>query len=218
MGVRGMRIFRVRAREKPIQFAIELILALVIIFFLVDFLALVYYSSRPVAARVRCISNMKQVCTTMVIYGGDNNDALPPFYTFDGPKSVDSYLTVMEPYTKNAEIFLCRTDEETERQLGANLPVEGSPGKMSYVHCLSLRGLIPDFSQGKRVLKPESLAVDFAKTSWLREPIRGFGDVSIPGGLTVKNTFLGPHGDFPSIAFLDSHVSARQPLDVNRDL
>ena len=218
MGVRGMRIFRVRARENPIQFAIELLVALILIFFFVAFIVPVCNAARPVAASVACMSNMKNLGTAMAIYESDNNEAMPPYFTFDGAKLVEPFVSAMEPYFLNREFLLCRTDEEKVKQLGANLPVEGSPGKMSYVHCLSLRGLIPDFFQGKKVLKPEGLAVDFAKTSWLREPIRGFGDVSIPDGLTVKNTFLGPHGGFPAIAFLDSHVSARQPLDVNRDL
>ena len=218
MGVRGMRIFRVRAREKPIQFAIELIVALILIFFFVVFIVPVCNAARPVAASVACMSNMKNLGTAMAIYESDNNESMPPYFTFDGPKSVEPFASAMEPYFLNREFLLCRTDEEINRRLVTPLPMEGIVGKMTYVHCLSLRGLIPEFDQGKRVLSMESLKVDRSQTAWLREPIRGFGDVSIPDGLTVKNTFLGPHGGFPAVAFLDSHVSARQPLDVNRDL
>jgi prepilin-type processing-associated H-X9-DG protein len=154
-----------------------------------------------------CISNLKQIDLGNIMYGSDNNDNLPPYFTFEGNENANKLTTVLKPYLKNEMVYLCPQDAVTHSEYQ-----EGILGKMSYVHCLSLKGAIPEFSNGKRQL---SLKIpNVAEIPLFRDPIRGFGieNKSGPSG------FLSPHGSAFIVAYLDGHVKARKQIDEFKEL
>jgi hypothetical protein len=78
---------------------------------------------------------------------------------------------------------------------------------MSYVHSLSLKGVIPNFASGNRVLKDDS-SFNPAKAAYLRDPIRGYGQ----GKGSKGDCYLSPHGASFIVTFCDSHAKTLTPI------
>ena len=160
-----------------------------------------------------CLSNLKQLAVGVAIYQSDADDNVPPYFTFDGPEKSKQFMSVIMEYAKNEQIFLCPQDTTASQD-----HQEGLAGKMSYVHCLSLRGRIPDFNKGKRMLKVTDSMPNLATTPLLRDPIRGFGTSDNKQGPTSTPAFLSPHGATFMISYLDTHVNAKKNIDEFTDL
>ena len=170
--------------------------------------------------RFVCMSNLKQTALATLMYVTDNDDNLPIYYTFEGTASVDKFIEATFPYTKNKQIFLCPGDKPSEKDpKPAPIYAEGVPDKMSYVHCLSLRGLIPEYNLGKRMLTVSALA-DTSKVAYLRDPIRGFGTSNMKGGESKSSSpsFLSAHGAHFSVSYLDGHVRSKNPVSESSEL
>lgn len=155
-----------------------------------------------------CMSNNKQLALSTLIYSSDWDDAVPHYYTFDG--KTESFITVTNPYNKRADLYLCY--EEKKNGASSGTWQEGLWGKMDYVHNLSLRGNIPRYEVGKRVLlttcpNPEKIA-------YLRDPIRGFGGDNKKTGVG----FLSPHGLEFNTSYLDGHTKRVKPLGDSSEL
>ena len=191
----------------------QLLGVLLLVGVLVAILLPVYMGSMPVARRAACHSNMKQVATGMIIYASDFDDTLPPYFTFDGTDSSEKFMSAILLYTKNKEIFLCADESKNVRDNGATNAQEGIVGKMDYVHSLTLRGAIPDYSLGGRQLKLTTLK-DASLVPFMRDPIRGYGTDS----KTKELGFLSPHGAGFATSFLDGHAKIRKPPDTNKEL
>jgi hypothetical protein len=88
---------------------------------------------------------------------------------------------------------------------------------MSYVHCLALRGIIPVYSTGGRVIDLSD-KLDWAKIGYIREPIRGTDKFIDPSGLVHKNVLASAHGPGTTILYLDSHVKHQSLININADL
>ena len=167
-----------------------------------------HYSANSV-----CLSNLKQLGTTVAIYESDNDDGLPIDYSFDGPSSQIRFTNAIFPYIKNKEILLCPQEQRNIKKKGTTPPGEGIAGKMDYVHCLTLRGFIPDFEKGKRFLLFSEIE-DPAKIPYLRDPIRGYG--AIKGTSSVG--FLSPHEVGFATSFLDTHARFIKSPNINTEL
>ena len=170
-------------------------------------------SKNPRPSRSSCLSNMKQSVLSAIMYGSDNEDSYPPFFTFESNKSRDDYLAVIFPYSKNKDIVICPADRFPDKGLEFMVGMEGDPKVMSYVHCLVLKGLIPNYSTGNRVLRDKDLA-EPAVVPYLRDPIRGYG-IDKDGTTTG---FLSPHGKMFCTGFIDGHAKFRGPVNINTDL
>lgn len=172
------------------------------------------------------LSNMKVLGVGLAIYGSDSDDRLPPYFTFDLPKTWDSmsndqkarthpvtlFVTAVKPYIKNDQILLSVDDENTIEIKIYDPKREGYPGMMSYVHSLSLRGHIPDYDKGNRVLKVTQVE-EPRLVAYLRDPIRGFG----PNKDGVQ-TLLGPNKKGFNVGYLDTSARVKSILDVNTEL
>ncbi len=152
-----------------------------------------------------CLTRLKQATLSNLMYAGDFDDHLPPYYTFDLPKNWDSLspsqrqsahpghllIEALYPYSKNRDIFLCPQDMNPPQLPGA----EGIPGEFSYMHSLSLRGLIPGYDQGKRVLNTAKVK-EPEKQILMRDPIRGTNDKGL----------VSPHEGGFTCSYLDGHT------------
>jgi hypothetical protein len=152
--------------------------------------------------------------TGTLMYTSDNDDNLPIQYTFDGPEKANEFIDATFPYLKNYQILVCSMNAEALKAAMEPARLPGQKHFMSYVHCLSLKGFIPEFSTGKRVLTMPS-AEDAAKVAYLREPIASYGN---PAGDQPGPAFLSAHQQFPIVSFLDGHVKSKDPLDLNKTL
>ncbi|MEI7987200.1 MAG: hypothetical protein WCI55_16375 [Armatimonadota bacterium] len=160
-----------------------------------------------------CISNLKQLGLATAMYASDNNDAIPINYSFDGVESQTKYMEAIFPYTKNKQILLCPQEQRNIIEMGTTPTEEGIPGTMDYVHCLSLRGVIPNFSENKRFLNLSKLS-DQSKVPYLRDPIRGYGTAKD----NQDNGFLSPHGGGFVTVYLDMHAKYIKAPNINSDL
>ena len=93
---------------------IELLVVIAIIAILAAILFPVFAQARENARRISCLSNMKQVDTALLMYTQDYDETLP---TLTDDRSVSPSIrtdawNVLQPYTKNKDIFYCpdRTD------------------------------------------------------------------------------------------------------------
>lgn len=163
------------------------------------------------------ISNLKQLGTAIAIYESDNDEYLPPHYTFESDKERDSFIAGIQPYLKNLEMLKCSTDQFPDKGLEYQLGMEGDPSVMSFVHCQSLKGYIPGYVDGRRALLSSSVE-NPSKVSLMRDPIRGFGDVKVEeSGKTIQAMWSPHQGLFPMLYF-DFHAKSIRPLDINKDL
>jgi prepilin-type N-terminal cleavage/methylation domain-containing protein len=97
---------------------IELLVVIAIIAILAAILFPVFAQAKAAAKKTACLSNNKQINTAMHIYLADNDDTLPPAYTYNlpnGPGSLDDsginhWSGVMRPYVKNWDMFRCPDD------------------------------------------------------------------------------------------------------------
>ena len=207
-----MRIFG--RRKIPVRVRL---IEWVLIFLILGIGALVFL---PVFSNQRrlyfssCLTNIKYVETCVFIYGRDNNDVFPPYYTFDGPRETQLFIDVTKPYVKDAKAFLCHSDNDPKK-----VGPEGLPGKMSYVHCLVLKGVIPEFSKGNRSLSESDFSeLDASKIPYLRDPIRGFGKSENSNAVLGNPGFLSPHGGSFAIGFLDGHAKFKGSINEFTEL
>lgn len=188
----------------------ELLGAILVITIIALILFPVFTNKNP-GHRRACISNLKQLTLGAIMYLSDNNESLPPYYTFDGPGATQKLIDVTMVYTKNKGVYLCPQDNDS-----IQLNQEGLEGKMTYVDSLTLRGIIPEFSTGKRVLR-QSDVKDVAMTPFLRDPIRGYG-LAEPKSKEQKPQFMSPHGTRFILSYLDGHAKAKSPIDEFKEL
>ncbi len=194
-----------RAEPKMSQW-LKLILWMVFIFVVAAILFPVFAPEKPYSHPYQCLSNVKQLGTALAIYQSDFDDVLPPYYTFDGPESTGKFFDALNLYSKNEQMFKCPQDQ-------SHLPSdqEGVGVKMSYVHCLSLKGVIPNFSDGKRLLNSEKDVVDLGVVPFLRDPIRTSVERRDDG-------LHSPHEDGFRVEYLDTHAKVIKHLDFNKEL
>jgi hypothetical protein len=148
--------------------------------------------------------------TSMAMYSSDNDDYFPPYYSFDGVEKQKAFMVANRPYLKNDELYICPVElGNISENKPSNPSTEGIPGKLDYVNCLSLKGVIPNYSTGKRLLS-ESSVNDPAKTPYMRDVIRGYENKD-------GARFTSSHGSSFSVGYLDTHVK-KAKLEINRNL
>ena len=172
----------------------------------------VYTGGGP-SAKTSCLSNLKQVNLATLMYAGDYDDTLPPYYTFDGKESEKKYSEAIFPYCKNREIYFCT---ELHLKLTNSRKVkalEGDNETFGYVHFSSLQGIVPDYPTGKRLLLTTSKVIDPATTHYLRDPLATKSKKEKENSL-----YYSPHGSRFNLTFLDGHAKALPVTNVGRDL
>jgi prepilin-type N-terminal cleavage/methylation domain-containing protein/prepilin-type processing-associated H-X9-DG protein len=91
---------------------IELLVVIAIIAILAAILFPVFARARAKAQQNNCLSNIKQLQMSLMMYASDNSSAYPLDTVGTGNSQVNWPTEVMI-YTKNVQIFLCPTDATT---------------------------------------------------------------------------------------------------------
>lgn len=91
---------------------IELLVVIAIIAILAAILFPVFARAREAARATSCRSNLKQIGTAMRMYSQDYDEMLTPcFYYYDPGNTVLTWFPdLMNPYVKNAAIWVCPSD------------------------------------------------------------------------------------------------------------
>ena len=176
-----------------------------------------YESNRQYARN--CLSNIKQIGLAAAMYGGDNDNLYPPYLTFESNQMRDQFVASITPYMgNNRELLTCNAEREPDKGLEFKPGMEGDPKVMSFVHPVALKGVIPGFSEGNRVISWKDVKTDSKNIVYLRDPIRGFGHWSRSDSDESGNSFKSPHGSTFRLGFLDGHAKIVSHLDINMEL
>src|SRR5258708_5456677 len=111
-----MRIFNPEADRskgyKIFEIFLGIVCALLIVAILVGFLVPILFQDRG-PHRTACISNLKQLITSVAIYEADYEDNTPPFFTFESTEKDKAFFASIDEYSKNHQIFRCPLDKDT---------------------------------------------------------------------------------------------------------
>ncbi|MFN3728214.1 MAG: prepilin-type N-terminal cleavage/methylation domain-containing protein [Fimbriimonadaceae bacterium] len=88
---------------------IELLVVIAIIAILAAILFPVFSQAKDAAKKTSCLSNQKQIATSVLLYQGDVDDMFPPSAYFSGPppNRVFAVYDLLKPYLKNVGVFVC---------------------------------------------------------------------------------------------------------------
>ena len=123
---------------------IELLVVIAIIAILAAILFPVFAQAKAAAKKTQCLSNSKQIGTSLYLYLNDSDDVLPmanypappiyqgpPFTVFSwhtgAGKAELSWADLMLPYTKSIDIFQCPEDSSGPLLDSAKQPIPGKP-------------------------------------------------------------------------------------------
>jgi prepilin-type N-terminal cleavage/methylation domain-containing protein/prepilin-type processing-associated H-X9-DG protein len=127
---------------------IELLVVIAIIAILAAILFPVFAQAKAAAKKTACLSNTKQIGIGLYMYLTDFDDALPmanypnPTAGYTGPYTHFAWMNgpgisslvwadLVQPYTKNYDIFSCPVDGATPLNLTSQ-PFTGKPSRLSY--------------------------------------------------------------------------------------
>ncbi len=86
---------------------IELLVVIAIIAILAAILFPVFARAREKARQTSCLSNTKQLILGMMMYTQDYDECLPGYIYSAGTSPRLHWYELIEPYVKNAQIFIC---------------------------------------------------------------------------------------------------------------
>lgn len=130
---------------------IELLVVIAIIAILAAILFPVFAQAKEAAKRTSCLSNTKQAGLAYVMYYNDYDDTTPTVvetYNFvsAGGYGVTDYWELINPYTKNTQIFLCPDD--TTKGCDAESGLVTAPNMPSCISYGSNWGPMQSFNAG----------------------------------------------------------------------
>ena len=186
---------------------IELLVVIAIIAILTAILFPVFTRAREKARQTSCLFNLKQIGLAELMYIQDYDEVLPFALNWTGVE-MQSYLNLLEPYTKNDQINICPSDPEGSIDLSA----VGIWDKQSY--CPNTKWVIVGecFVHGMPLWweRSASLAEIDQPASM---PSIADAEGSIIGNLSY--VFVAPrHNGGANIVFLDGHAKFVPAGDV----
>lgn len=129
---------------------IELLVVIAIIAILAAILFPVFAQAKEAAKKSTCISNMKQIGTSSMLYMQDYDDTLPPSAYITAPVAPDprprvwAVYDLVQPYLKNVQLFVCPSGapgiDWTARLNLLNMTPAGTFSRVSYIPNLGALG------------------------------------------------------------------------------
>ncbi|RYG49784.1 prepilin-type N-terminal cleavage/methylation domain-containing protein [bacterium] len=113
---------------------IELLVVIAIIAILAAILFPVFAQAKAAAKSASCLSNVKQIATSMTLYGNDNEGVPPIIRECGGPsmppcqvgRVTIGWMDLLNPYVKNLGVFKCPAESSSIVPVPAGTPVLSS--------------------------------------------------------------------------------------------
>ena len=116
---------------------IELLVVIAIIAILAAILFPVFAQAKEAAKKASCLSNMKQLGVSTMLYINDYDDVYPKgyYYELDGPTAGRrvQFAYILQPYMKNVQIFKCLTDYVPTPPASSSGYVDLTVPELSYI-------------------------------------------------------------------------------------
>jgi len=204
---------RPQKNEKSGFTLIELLVVIAIIAILAAILFPVFARARENARRTSCLSNLKQMGLAVMMYVQDYDETYPRNQqTKDGDATHYNYWqNLIQPYTKNEQIFLCPSTTRTsivDGGYGANASIfvqrTSTPIKMASIVAVANTYMIMDYGTwrifGNYPNAPENLSY-----------LPGVGDIGVSCSLASAGTGRddcqsGRHLGGVVVNFADGHA------------
>jgi len=182
---------------------IELLVVIAIIAILAAILFPVFARAREKARQASCQSNLKQLGLAMHMYLSDYDECyMPRAYIWFTPPGATSPASVLDPYTKNLQIYRCPSDRT--RAYGYTWP------------CRSC--CWPD-SWGPQYMHDEAKMVQPAEKVACYDGPGGIAHAprcADSGSACHDGAFYARHNEMANCLFADGHVKALKDTEVRR--
>ncbi len=191
---------------------IELLVVIAIIAILAAILFPVFAKAREKARTASCQSNLKQMGLALLMYAQDYDQALPASYqTFDGNTwPLIRWGAVTYPYIKNAQVFVCPSDDTAFADNG-----NGSVGPISYAVNVNLMPGVRGPFDGSMTTITNTSETIMVFDAWEARRYCAQANFTVGGGATCyarprgirpDGTDLSKHNGGFNSAFADGHV------------
>ncbi|MEN6301106.1 MAG: DUF1559 domain-containing protein [Armatimonadia bacterium] len=193
---------------------IELLVVIAIIAILAAILFPVFAKAREKARQSSCLSNVKQIMLGVLSYAQDYDEVLP-YASHWGEPTPRNWWQYLDPYVKNAQIFICPS------QRGASCDYGWNYQNFGYRAAANTYQYGPGQSLGAVLMPAETILIgDDPDTG-----MYGAGGIYIYGPTQVSppadgiGNVSGRHNDGGNYAFCDGHakwLSRSQAAGENR--
>jgi len=186
---------------------IELLVVIAIIAILAAILFPVFARAREKARQSACSSNLKQLALSILMYVQDYDERFPGSYCALNPTGTGRWHTLVEPYVKNRDLFICPSEPDWYWDTGTHSGAYGYNGYgttasngLGWRHASS-SGPVPSQWAPKlaQVVQPSSMIMLGEPGSWQFD-IRGYGGAGSSYGPSIR------HNEGSNIAHVDGHV------------
>ena len=99
--------------RRPAFTLIELLVVIAIIAILAAILFPVFAQAREKARQTACLSNLKQISISLTMYQSDFDSMYPPSQLPPSGANIVSWPTMIQPYIKNEQVFVCPSTSPT---------------------------------------------------------------------------------------------------------
>jgi prepilin-type N-terminal cleavage/methylation domain-containing protein/prepilin-type processing-associated H-X9-DG protein len=170
---------------------IELLVVIAIISILAAMLFPVFAQARQKARQTACLSNVRQITQSMMMYRQDYDEGFPQlFYTGEAGKTQPDnfglyrWSWLVQPYAKSFDLFFCPSDgnaahlrQKTNPNFGYNFGLLPSYGYNAHYLSPGEDPYLPDHAEflpvSEAYLTAPSETVMLAESTWFSPPRRG---------------------------------------------
>jgi len=208
-----MKHYTYESHESRAFTLIELLVVIAIIAILAAILFPVFARARENARRASCMSNLKQMGLSMMMYVQDYDETFPARYFANNPTQY--WWQLLQPYAKSVQVFHCPSSPFTETsngQYGANWLImnnDNNTMKLASVQSPATTYLIMD--AGIYYVQPHIGAA--GSNAWEYLPgigncsaMESYGSKPIEYPATLNDCQNGRHFDGLNMVFADGHV------------
>lgn len=196
---------------------IELLVVIAIIAILASILFPVFSKAREKARQTSCLSNIKQLGLAASMYSDDYDEVLPSnTIAFDNVTANYTWRTMVLPYIKNTQIFICPSNKVTNPFSGGMDYGQNGGYGMNVVHWET--GVpTPPFGRDLGGVEDAS-SVIFLFESDGGESIGNdaTGSNSPHGWVPSTGTWWKRHNEGSNVAFVDGHAKWMRPTGFCR--
>jgi len=194
---------------------IELLVVIAIIAILAAILFPVFSQAKNAAKSISCLSNVRQLTTSVHLYAGDSDDVLP-LAAYGTNAGVSIWHDLVNPYLKNKEAWLCPGCDIKTTDSGG-LPTSHFGYNAAYLTTFAVdfsnANTHQAYAMGSIALQTETVLFTISKTSVEGSWCGDDGKFVLPFSSANADCWGRPypvHNEHVSIGWLDGHSTRRK--------